>query len=71
MIITFARSSIASSHLITDQGNIQKDEVTEVAKNRWKKSGCHLTMNTATYNIRSIATEERLEKFEHEINVIN
>ncbi|KAH1008158.1 hypothetical protein HUJ05_008739 [Dendroctonus ponderosae] len=53
---------VPSSGKVSYKGSCSQNGMAEGAKNIWKKSGCHTKMDIATYNIKSMATEDRTEE---------
>lgn len=51
---------VPSSRKVSNNGSYGCNRTTKGAKNTWVESGCQMLMNIATYNARSIVSEDRV-----------
>lgn len=54
--------SVPSSWKAPSQGSGWRGNTAEGAKNHWVRTGCQIRLNIATYNVRTMSTEDRLEE---------
>jgi endonuclease/exonuclease/phosphatase family metal-dependent hydrolase len=64
------RPSVPSSLSIPDSGNGQTRRQAEGAKNPWATIGCHTKLHIATYNTRTLSSNEKLIEIEIELEKI-